>query len=73
LATDSNDQEQALWVFSTTACGAYGFEDLKILHTGSTAPFGQITLESPKDILIRGGSGWFLLVNATPGNSTNTK
>jgi hypothetical protein len=73
LATDSNDQEQALWVFSTTACGAYGLEDLKIVHTGSSAPFGQITLESPKDILIRGGSGWFLLVNATPGNSTNTK
>lgn len=73
LAADSNDQEQALWVFSTTACGIYGFEDLKPAHTGTTAPVGQITLESPKPIDIRGGSGWLLLVNSAGANPTITK
>jgi hypothetical protein len=64
LATNINDQEQALWVFSTTACGIYGFENLKLTHDGSTAPVGQLTLESTKDILVRGGSGWLLVMSA---------
>ncbi len=63
--TDDNGQEQALWVFSTTACGAYGFDKkLTVAHAGRTPPVGQITLQSSKDILVRGGSGWLLIVNA---------
>ncbi len=66
--SDDNGQEQALWVFSTTACGTYGFEKkLTIAHDGRTSPMGQITLESnepSEDILVRGGSGWLLLVNS---------
>jgi hypothetical protein len=73
VATDSNDQEQALWVFSTTACGIYGFEDLKLTHAGSSAPPGHITLESSKGILIRGGSGWLLLVNAASASPITSK
>jgi hypothetical protein len=73
VTTNSNDQEQALGVFSTTACGIYGFENLKLTHPGSTAPLGQITLESTTDLLIRGGSGWLLLVNTASGNSANPK
>jgi len=73
LATEVNDQEQALWVFSTTACGVYGFEDLKLAQAGSTAPVGQITLESAKEILVRDGSGWLLLVNAASANPATTK
>ncbi len=63
-ATDGDVSEQALWVFSTSACGLYGFRDLKLVHAGRTDPVGQIVLESDKDLHVGGGSGWFLLVNA---------
>ena len=56
-AIDGNDSEQALWVFSTTACGAYGFRELKIAHAGRTDPVGEIVLESPINVQVRGGSG----------------
>ena len=65
-ASDGNDIEQALWVFSTSACGLYGLEDMRLVHDGRTAPLGQIVLESSKDVHIGGGSGWFLLVTGTP-------
>jgi len=68
-ASDGNGVEQALWIFSTTACGTYGLEDAKLAQAGRTAPLGQITLESPKDIEIRSGSGWLLLVNAAPAGA----
>jgi hypothetical protein len=61
---EGNDREQALWVFSTTACGAYGFSDLKITHAGRTSPRGEIALESPTNVQIRGGSGLLLRVVA---------
>lgn len=63
IDTDTNGEEQALWIFSTTACGAYGYEKMEIAHDGSADPFGQITLASDKEMLVRGGSGWLLLVN----------
>ncbi len=65
-ATDGDDREQALWVFSTSACGVYGISDVKLTRNGSSAPVGQIELQSSKDLLVRGGSGWLLLVNAAP-------
>jgi hypothetical protein len=61
-AGESADPQQALWVFSTTACGAYGFERTKVDQGGFSAPLGQIVLTSTKDIDIRGGSGWLLVV-----------
>ena len=63
-ATDGNDHEQALWVFSTSACGLYGFRGLKLVHTGRTDPVGQIVLESEQDLHVGDGAGWLLIVIA---------
>jgi len=60
--------EQAFWVFSTDACGVYGYSHLA-LDIGRGGPSGQITLQSPKSITVRGGSGWLLQVNSAPGSS----
>lgn len=61
-ATDGNNQEQALWVFSSSACGVYGSSDVHLAHAGITDPVGQIVLESQHDLRLRGGSGWLLQV-----------
>jgi len=63
-AVEGNDREQALWVFSTSACGAYGFPELKIAHAGRTTPMGEVVLESPRNVMVRGGSGLLLRVVA---------
>lgn len=60
-ASDADGREQALWIFSTTACGVYGLPDVKLAQGGRTPPSGQIELQSTKDLEIRGGSGWLLL------------
>ena len=62
-AVEGNDRLQALWLFSSDACGLYGFRDLEIAHAGQTAPLGQITLASKSGRLhISAGSGLLLQV-----------
>jgi len=68
-ASDGNGREQALWVFSTSACGIYGLTDVKLADAGRTNPVGHIVLESLQDVKIAGGSGWLLLVNAAPAST----
>jgi len=57
----AGSNEQAFWLFSTDACGAYGFKDLSIV--GNTGASGQIVLQSPQKIEVRSGSGWLLQTN----------
>ena len=65
--------QQALWIFSTTACGLYGLEHTRLEHSGLTAPAGQIGFSSVDNIDIRGGSGWLLVVNPAPRQPAASK
>jgi hypothetical protein len=58
---DSNAHPQAFWLFSVNACGAYGFGDLTILHSGRTEPLGEVTLTSNgKAVKVGKGSAMLL-------------
>jgi hypothetical protein len=61
----ANDHRlQAFWVFSSTACGAYGYPGIEILHSGRSAPVGQILLASRRgNVHLQGGSGILLRVS----------
>jgi hypothetical protein len=65
-AIDGNDSPQALWVFSSDACGTYGLERLSIAHAGRTDPTGVIVLTSDSgNLKIAGGAGLLLRVNSS--------
>ena len=58
---------QALWVFSSDACGIYDLKGTKITHTGKGAPVGEITLYFEKDdAKLEGGTAMLLRVTAQP-------
>ncbi|MFP5229674.1 MAG: hypothetical protein ACLGXA_18830 [Acidobacteriota bacterium] len=65
-AADGNPRPQALWLFSTDACGLYGYSNLTIDHFGRTDPVGTIRLSAKSGKLyIRSGSGLLLRVHGS--------
>lgn len=71
---DGNMRPQAFWVFSVNACGAYGFGDVHILHSGRTEPVGQITLVSDdKTVKVGKSSGMLLRVDRSGPEETQAQ
>lgn len=63
VPVDSEDRLQALWVFSSDACGVYGIQAVTVAHAGRTEPVGEIALVAEQqDLLVRGASGMLLCV-----------
>ena len=63
-AIEGNNQPQSLWLFSSYACGVYGYAGVSISHAGRTSPVGQIVLStSGREFNIRAGSGMLLRVD----------
>jgi hypothetical protein len=58
----SSGRRLALWVFSSTACGAYGFGKLSVEKPGDKDPIGEIVLRGKKNIHLRQGSALLLIV-----------
>jgi hypothetical protein len=72
-AIDDNARVQAFWLFSVNARGAYGFGDLTILHSGSTAP-GEITLGSSSGaVKVEKGSAMLLRVDGSGPEAAQTR
>lgn len=69
-ALDSNNAPQALWVFSSDACGTYGLPNLQIREAGRSNPLGEIVLAARKGQLkIEAGAGLLLRVNPSSTRS----
>lgn len=64
------ERDQAMWIFSSNACGLYGLGNIKIENSGNTQAAGDVVLGSIKNVEIRGGSGWLLMVLSQPGAAT---
>lgn len=55
---------QAVWIFSSAACGTYGLNDVIIASSGAAPPLGEIELGSSQNVAVHGGSGWLLITVA---------
>lgn len=61
-AADSARRRLALWIFASSACGAYGFfDELEITHHGDTSPIGEIVLQSKANVHVPVGTGMLLI------------
>ena len=62
------DREQAVWIFSSGACGTYGLGEVKISSAYSDTPAGEIILSSHRNVSVGGGSGWLLIALEKTGS-----
>lgn len=61
--TQHNDSPQAMWLFSSDACGIYDLPHLRLLHSGRTDPVGEVRFRSSEGpVNISAGSGMLLTV-----------
>ena len=58
------DRPQAVWIFSSSACGTYDLGSARIASSGATPPLGNVSISSDRNLQIRGGSGWLLIIVA---------
>ncbi|HVN19932.1 MAG TPA: hypothetical protein VMU05_14195 [Dongiaceae bacterium] len=60
---EADNRLQALWVFSSDACGLYDLPDLTLTHAGRSQPQGVIRLTAQKgEVKVPAGSGLLLQV-----------
>ncbi len=60
-----NRTPQAFWVFSSDACGLFGYHGVSVAHAGRVAPSGQIVFTSAgRKLVLQSGSGMLLRVLA---------
>jgi hypothetical protein len=60
---DGTSGSQALWVFSSDACGTYGLSKVSISHAGRTDPVGTVTFDlQSHNAEIHDGAGLLLRV-----------
>ncbi len=72
-STNGNNNLQPFWLFSVNACGAYGFGDAKIVHSGRSDPRGQAIVTSKRALEISSGSGMLLRVDSNgPEEAVNS-
>jgi hypothetical protein len=65
-AEGSGGRRLALWVFASSACGAYGFGKLTIEAAGDSNPMGDIVLRGKKNVHLPRGSAMLLMVTEAP-------
>jgi hypothetical protein len=58
------DRPQAVWIFSSSACGTYELGNARIASSGAAPPLGNVSISSDRNLQIRGGSGWLLMTVA---------
>jgi hypothetical protein len=55
------DRPQAVWIFSSSACGTYDLGKARIASSGAAPPLGNVSISSDRNLQIRGGSAWLLM------------
>ena len=61
---NGEDYPQALWVFSSGACGLYDLKGVTIKHNGTSDPVGEITLSFDKESKkLESGTGMLLRID----------